>query len=98
LLPAERVHLLEYALVGWLAWRALAQHVGRAWTAWLLALALAVGLGWIEELLQAATPGRFYDPRDVAQNALGAGIGLLVAAALDPRLLAGRAPRHEAAQ
>jgi VanZ family protein len=49
---------------------------------------LAVAIGWGEELIQRFVPGRVYDLRDVAANALGALLGLLVLVALR----AGEAP------
>lgn len=77
----ERVHLPEYGIAAWLAWRALAPALGTRWTAYATAAAVAAAIGWGDELVQAVTPGRFYDLRDVAANALGATLGTLVLAA-----------------
>jgi hypothetical protein len=82
--PIERVHLLEYGVLGWLAWRAVRQHVTPR-VAFGLAALLTAALGWGEELVQWVTPGRYYDLRDVAMNALGGVLGLGVVALLQPR-------------
>lgn len=78
----ERVHLPEYAVASWLAWRALDSHrVGRV-RAYVGAALIAAALGLGDELLQAITPGRVYDLRDVAANALGGMLGTLVLVAV----------------
>jgi VanZ family protein len=46
------------------------------------AAALAAAIGYVDELIQWILPGRVYDLRDVAMNALGAVLGALVLAAL----------------
>ena len=78
----ERVHLPEYAIASWLAWRALDAHrVGRV-RAYVGAALIAAALGLGDELLQAITPGRVYDLRDVAANALGGVLGTLLLVAI----------------
>jgi hypothetical protein len=96
----ERVHLPEYGVAAWLAWWALAPALPPP-ASYAAAAALAAAIGWGDELVQAVTPGRFYDLRDVAANALGAALGILVLAALrspDARAVSGvstgrRSPR-----
>jgi len=78
----ERIHLPEYALAAVLAWRALAPSIAGEGAAYVAAAALAGAIGWGDELLQKITPGRVYDLRDVAANALGAVLGVLALAAL----------------
>lgn len=77
----ERIHLPEYGIAAWLAWRAVAPAVGGRRIAYVVAAILAAAIGWGDELVQSVTPGRFYDLRDVAANALGATLGTLVLAA-----------------
>lgn len=78
----ERVHLPEYAVASWLAWRALDAHrVGRV-RAYVGATLIAAALGIGDELLQAITPGRVCDVRDMAANALGGLLGTLVLVAV----------------
>ncbi len=76
----ERVHLPEYGVAAWLAWRALVPTWTDRGSTFVAAAVLAALLGWGDELLQAVTPGRVYDLRDVAANALGAALGALVLA------------------
>jgi VanZ family protein len=76
----ERLHLPEYGVAGWLAWRALAPSLGTGVRTYLLAAILAAAIGWGDELVQAVTPGRYYDLRDVVANAIGAGLGVMVVA------------------
>jgi len=80
----ERIHLPEYGIAGWLAWRAVRPLCGDG-AAYAAAALLAAAIGWGDELLQAVTPGRVYDLRDVLANAIGAGLGVLVIAALRAR-------------
>ncbi len=77
----ERIHLPEYALAAVLAWRALAPAMPSDGAAYGAAAVLAAAIGWGDELLQKITPGRVYDLRDVAANALGALLGVLALAA-----------------
>ena len=76
----ERVHLPEYGIAAWLAWRALVPSLGDRWQAYAAAWLLAAAIGWGDELVQSVTPGRFYDVRDIGSNALGAGLGVLALA------------------
>lgn len=76
----ERIHLLEYGVAAFLAWRALVPTLGDRWGAYAGAAMLAALIGWGDELVQSVTPGRYYDLRDVQANAVGAGLGALVVA------------------
>jgi hypothetical protein len=80
-LPQERIHFVEYGLLGGLfyaalkerwsqrSWRLFSRRSPELWAVILTALA-----GWLDELIQAVVPGRFYDLRDVAFNALAGGL------------------------
>jgi hypothetical protein len=87
----ERVHLPEYGIAAGLAWWALVPRLGDRWHAYVAAAVVAALVGWGDELVQSVTPGRYYDLRDVAANALGAALGALVIAVWR----AGRVPRRE---
>ncbi len=80
--PVEQVHLVEYGLAGFLAWRAapspgadrtsLASYA--AWTA------AALGAGVLDEIIQAWLPNRVCDWRDMVLNVVSVPVGLAVAA------------------
>lgn len=93
----ERVHLPEYGIAAWLAWRALVPSLGDRWPVYGAAWLLAAAIGWGDELVQSITPGRFYDVRDIGANALGAGLGVLALAvwrAGDAEPVAASAAQH----
>lgn len=75
----ERTHLFEYGIVAVLIYQALSERAqnGRPVRApAVLALAATVGLGWVDEGLQALIPNRVYDNFDVVRNATAAMIGI----------------------
>ncbi len=78
LLVRKGIHVGEYAVLGWLVYRALAQgsHRFRAGLA-LAVLLLTVGFGAVDEWRQTFIRGRSGRPLDVGIDALGAGLGLL---------------------
>lgn len=86
--PNEIIHLAEYGALSLLAWWMLAPFAGRR-APW-AALALTSLVGLIDEWTQGATPGRFFDWRDVAVNAVAAAlpIGLGVRAGLGGQTVA----------
>jgi len=77
----ERTHLPEYGMAAWLAWRAVAPLVPGPLAGYAAGAALAAAIGYGDELLQGIVPGRYYDIRDVAMNALGAVLAVIVIAA-----------------
>ncbi len=77
-LPQERIHILEFGLLGWFASRDLITKnkkgtygVGFAWL-------FVLTIGFFDELFQLFLPYRFWDLRDIMFNSLGGlwGIGL----------------------
>lgn len=70
--PEERVHFLEYGVLGFLLVRACARG-GRGVAA---ALFLAVAAGAVDEFIQLLLPDRVGDMRDVAMNAGGGALGV----------------------
>lgn len=77
--PEERTHLFEYGIVAVLIYRALCERADngrRVGVPALVALALAVVLGWLDEGIQALLPNRDYDVEDAVTNAVAAVIGI----------------------
>ena len=77
----ERTHLAEYGIAAWLAWRAVRPHVRGTLAAYCVAALIGTAIGWGDELIQWMLPNRVYDLRDVAMNAAGSVLGVLVLAA-----------------
>jgi hypothetical protein len=90
----ERTHLPEYGVAAWLAWRAVAPLVPGAVPGYAAAATLGAAIGLGDELLQAVVPGRVYDIRDVAMNALGAVLGIVVLATMRAGLNGGASGRR----
>jgi hypothetical protein len=76
-LPEEKVHFLEYGLLGWLAGRDLLKG-RRNMTNAFLAFVFSAGIGALDEGLQYFIPGRFCDIRDVAVNIWASFLGVFV--------------------
>lgn len=78
--PAERLHLLEYGLMGTILHRALtAQRPADRrsdWTAYVIAWVGAIVIGFGDETIQWVLPQRFFELKDVGLNAISAALGL----------------------
>ncbi len=71
---SKAAHLAEYAVLGWLIQRARGDK--RAWwQSWLIAILYAA----TDEFHQSFTPGRTPRVTDVMIDAVGAGVGLIMA-------------------
>lgn len=80
--PVEPIHAAEYVVLALLArWSFKTILSGNS--AWAWAFFFAAGLGTVEEVLQYWTPGRVYDPRDLALNGCAVFFGLLLAACIE---------------
>ena len=78
----ERVHLPEYGLAAFLAWRCMEPLVPGLVASYAAGAALAAAIGGADELLQSIVPGRVCDWRDALANALAAVLGILIVATL----------------
>jgi len=73
-LPAERIHFLQYGVLGYLIARAVKpRFLGIGGFILVLVLGGAIGLG--DELIQWVLPSRVFDWWDVSYNVIGATIG-----------------------
>jgi VanZ family protein len=78
-------HMGVFGVLGLLAWRALALTTGLRWP-WAWAIALAVAYAATDEAHQAFVAGRSPSPVDVAIDALGAVLGIMIVLAFVRRL------------
>ncbi len=74
-LPEERIHFVEYALLGYILFMATS-----TWTMPVLASALMVILvGSLDEAIQWVLPNRVGDLKDILLNSIGGALGINVA-------------------
>ncbi len=74
---AEKMHLLEYGFLSYLALRAL-KGVTLPKKQYLYAFLIVIITGYLDELLQGVTPGRFYQTKDVILNIISGILGLFI--------------------
>ena len=74
-IPVEKIHLLEYAILGWFAARDLIKANKKAKAAF-LACAIGIAVGILDELFQAVLPYRVFELRDIVFNGLGTAWGV----------------------
>jgi len=77
-IPEERLHFIQYGVLAFLVHRAIREDIKAALPSYLCAFFLTVALGWLDEGIQAITPGRFYAFNDVLLNAVSAALGLFI--------------------
>jgi len=71
--PEEAVHFLEYGLLGFFLFRALSLSI-RDKSIYATAFLIGSLVGIIDEILQWAMPGRYWDFRDAGLNSLATGL------------------------
>jgi VanZ family protein len=75
--PEERLHVIEYSILGWLLGRALARS-GK-WPAWWgVGVLLAWLIGYGDEMIQWFLPNRVFDVRDILLNGVAGMVGLVI--------------------
>lgn len=67
-LPIERIHFIEYGILGWLSY----------WAFGWKAIFYVITIGIIDELIQGILPDRFFDMRDIWMNVIGGGLGIMM--------------------
>lgn len=73
---AERVHILEYGVLGYLAARD--ERVSKFNIKGVYALLFTACVGGVDELFQGILPYRYFDVRDIVFNCLGAAWGIII--------------------
>ena len=68
--PAEKIHILEYGMLGWLAGRDLIKKGGKL-RGIISACLFTLFIGCLDELFQKVLPYRVFDIRDIVFNGLG---------------------------
>ena len=76
-IPAERIHILEYGVVGWFAGRDLIRKEKIIKGA-ILACIFSTMIGVIDEAFQAILPYRFCNLLDIGANSLGGAWGVIL--------------------
>jgi len=83
--PVERVHLIEYGLLGYMAGRRLSiPDRAPGWEMWLCGAAIAAAVGFVDEIIQGFIAERYYDNRDVMVNMASGVMGLGIVRILGP--------------
>lgn len=82
-LPIEKVHFIEYGILGYLAYEACRKGPGG--TPLFQALSVVLAVGFLDEIHQGLLAGRTYDPRDVVVNVVAGLLGLLLTLVLRVR-------------
>ncbi|MBF0381289.1 MAG: VanZ family protein [Magnetococcales bacterium] len=78
---AERLHFLEYAILGIMLYWAKGYPKGVGLVFVFLISAIA---GGVDELIQYFLPNRYYDIRDIGFNVLGSGLGVVLGILMRP--------------
>ena len=76
-IPVEKVHILEYGVLGWFIARDLIK-VKRKNMGIILACIFCIVVGVLDELFQAVLPYRVFDLRDIVFNGLGGAWGIIL--------------------
>ena len=74
---AEKIHIIEYALFGWLVTKDLLK-VNSVFKAALLASLVCILLGGLDEAFQAVLPYRVFAWSDIQYNAFGGIVGVVL--------------------
>jgi len=75
---SEKAHVLEFALVGWLAMRDLFKEGKYLFTDVLSALIFAAIVGYLGEGIQRFLPWRVFELRDIITNVLSGMLGVIL--------------------
>lgn len=82
---AEKVHLLEYGYLSYLALKVFKDMRSRE-VSYICVIITVVVVGYLDELIQKILPNRVYDMRDVYLNVLSGLLGLALVRLLNPQV------------
>lgn len=75
--PEERLHVVEYSILGWLlGWSLACSGKWPAW--WGVGVLLAWLIGYGDEMIQCFLPNRVFDVRDIFLNGIAGMVGLVI--------------------
>jgi glycopeptide antibiotics resistance protein len=75
---SEKAHVLEFALLGWLAMRDLTKQGKNLLKEALFAFIFAAIIGYLGEGIQKFIPWRVFEVRDIITNVLSGGLGVIL--------------------
>jgi len=76
-IPVEKMHILEYAVLGWVAGLDLVKR-DKNIKSIVFASMICITLGILDELFQKMLPYRYFDLRDIVFNSLGGAWGVIL--------------------
>jgi len=83
--PAEKVHLVEYGILGWMIYHAVREGGGSIVAGYFWTMALVLTIGTADEIVQAYLPMRVFDFRDIVINFHSGILGAVACAGLSYR-------------
>ena len=83
--PAEKVHLVEYGILGWMIYHAVRVSGGGVAAGYIWTMILVLTIGTADELVQAYLPMRVFDFRDIVINFHSGLLGAVACAGLSYR-------------
>lgn len=73
-IPIERIHFIQYGLLGWMVWGAVKGTKHK----FIIAILYIVGIGVLDEIIQGILPTRVYELRDIYMNIFGGSLGMVL--------------------
>lgn len=69
--PGEKIHMLQYGILGWLMYKSLSLHLDSASPRlYLTGAAVVMAAGALDEVIQALLPNRYFTVHDIFINGL----------------------------
>ncbi|MBN1883403.1 MAG: VanZ family protein [Deltaproteobacteria bacterium] len=84
--PDEKVHLVEYGMLGWMIYQAVRTSGGGVAAGYVWTMVLVLIIGTADELVQAYLPMRVFDIRDIVINIHSGILGAVACSGLSYQL------------